>query len=87
EKTVSSNVGLDLGLFRNKIYITGDYYYRRSTDLIGLRSVPLESGYNFINTNWATVSNKGFELMINTTNIQTPNFRWTSSFNISHNKN
>ncbi|WP_341220750.1 SusC/RagA family TonB-linked outer membrane protein [Polaribacter atrinae] len=86
EKTVSSNIGLDLGLFNNKIYISGDYYTRKSTDLIGLRSVPLESGYNFINTNWATVSNKGFELSINTTNIDTPNFKWTSGFNISHNK-
>ncbi|SDW73718.1 TonB-linked outer membrane protein, SusC/RagA family [Lutibacter oricola] len=86
EKTVSSNVGFDLGLLKNKIYISGDYYYRKSTDLIGLKSVPLESGYNFINTNWATVSNRGFELAINTRNITTPNFKWTTSLNISHNK-
>ncbi|MGY5353918.1 SusC/RagA family TonB-linked outer membrane protein [Wenyingzhuangia sp. IMCC45467] len=86
EKTVSSNIGLDVGLLKNRIYITGDYYARKSTDLIGLRSVPLESGYNFINTNWATVSNKGFELSINTTNISTSNFKWTSGLNISHNK-
>ena len=86
EKTVSSNIGLDVGLLNNKIYISGDYYTRKSTDLIGLRSVPLESGYNFINTNWASVSNKGFELSINTTNINTPDFKWTSGLNISHNK-
>ncbi|MBP8791800.1 MAG: SusC/RagA family TonB-linked outer membrane protein [Lutibacter sp.] len=86
EKTVSSNVGVDLGLFNNKIYFSGDYYYRKSTDLIGLKSLPLESGYNFINTNWATVSNRGFELAINTNNITTPNFKWTTSLNISHNK-
>ncbi|GGF72287.1 SusC/RagA family TonB-linked outer membrane protein [Wenyingzhuangia marina] len=86
EKTVSSNVGVDLGLLKNRIYITGDYYTRKSTDLIGLRAVPLESGYNFINTNWATVTNKGFELSVNTTNINTPNFKWTSGLNISHNK-
>ncbi|WP_218599267.1 SusC/RagA family TonB-linked outer membrane protein [Polaribacter sp. NJDZ03] len=86
EKTVSSNIGLDVGLLDNKIYISGDYYTRKSTDLIGLRSVPLESGYNFINTNWASVSNKGFELSINTTNINTPDFKWTSGLNISHNK-
>ena len=86
EKTTSSNVGLDLGLFNNKLYLTGDYYYRKSTDLIGLRAVPLESGYNFINTNWGTVSNSGFELSINTINISNSNFKWTSGFNISHNK-
>lgn len=86
EKTVSSNIGLDVGLLNNKIYLSGDYYARKSTDLIGLRSVPLESGYNFINTNWGTVSNNGFELAINTTNISTSNFTWTSGLNISHNK-
>lgn len=87
EKTVSSNVGFDLGLLNNKIYISGDYYYRKSTDLIGIKSSPLESGFNFINTNWATISNRGFELAINTTNIANENFKWTTSFNISHNKN
>ena len=86
EKTTSSNVGIDLGLFNNKLNLTGDYYYRKSTDLIGLRAVPLESGYNFINTNWGTVSNRGFELSINTLNISSSNFKWTSGFNISHNK-
>ncbi|WP_282016969.1 SusC/RagA family TonB-linked outer membrane protein [Salegentibacter mishustinae] len=86
EKTTSSNLGLDLGLFNNRIYLTGDYYYRKSTDLIGLRAVPLESGYNFINTNWGTVSNRGFELAVNSTNIAQSNFKWTTGFNISHNK-
>jgi TonB-linked SusC/RagA family outer membrane protein len=87
ENTVSSNLGFDLGLLNNKIYITADYYNRKSTDLIGLKAVPLESGYNFINTNWATVTNSGFELAISTRNMSSPNFEWTSSINISHNKN
>ncbi|MBI6117251.1 SusC/RagA family TonB-linked outer membrane protein [Salegentibacter maritimus] len=86
EKTTSSNIGLDLGLLDNRIYITGDYYYKKSTDLIGLKAVPLESGYNFINTNWGTISNRGFELAINTMNVTNPNFKWTSGFNIAHNK-
>ena len=59
EKTTSSNIGFDLSLFNNRVFLTGDYYSRKSTDLIGLRSIPLENGYNFISTNWATVSNKG----------------------------
>ncbi|WBL22730.1 SusC/RagA family TonB-linked outer membrane protein [Zunongwangia sp. HRR-M8] len=86
EKTTSSNIGFDMSLFNNRVFLTGDYYSRKSTDLIGLRSIPLENGYNFINTNWATISNKGYELSINSTNINTPNFRWTSGLNISHNK-
>ncbi|WP_317124618.1 SusC/RagA family TonB-linked outer membrane protein [Tenacibaculum lutimaris] len=87
EKTVSSNVGFDLGMFNNRVYVSADYYYRKSTDLIGLQAIPLESGFNFINTNWATLSNKGVELAINTRNIVKDDFIWTTSFNISHNKN
>ncbi len=87
EKTISSNVGFDLGLFNNRLYVSADYYYRKSSDLIGLQAIPLESGFNFINTNWATLSNKGIELAINTRNIVKDDFTWTTSFNISHNKN
>ncbi|CAM1348353.1 SusC/RagA family TonB-linked outer membrane protein [Tenacibaculum ascidiaceicola] len=87
EKTVSSNVGFDLGMFNNRVYVSADYYYRKSTDLIGLQAIPLESGFNFINTNWATLSNRGVELAINTRNIVKDDFTWTTSFNISHNKN
>ena len=87
EKTISSNVGFDLGLFKNSIYISADYYYRKSSDLIGLQAIPLESGFNFINTNWATLSNKGVELAIHTKNIVKDDFSWSTSFNISHNKN
>ncbi|MFE8425271.1 SusC/RagA family TonB-linked outer membrane protein [Tenacibaculum sp. ZH5_bin.1] len=87
EKTISSNVGFDLGLFNNRLYVSADYYYRKSSDLIGLQSIPLESGFNFINTNWATLSNKGIELAINSRNIIKDDFKWSTSFNISHNKN
>ncbi|WBX70764.1 SusC/RagA family TonB-linked outer membrane protein [Tenacibaculum retecalamus] len=87
EKTISSNVGFDLGLFNNRVYVSADYYYRKSSDLIGLQAIPLESGFNFINTNWATLSNKGVELAINTKNIVKDDFKWSTSFNISHNKN
>lgn len=87
ERTVSSNLGLDLGILNNRIYLTADYYNRKSTDLIGLKAVPLESGYNFINTNWGSVTNSGYDLSITTKNISTPNFEWTTGINISHNKN
>ena len=87
ERTVASNLGFDLGILNNKIYLTADFYNRKSTDLIGLKSVPLESGYNFINTNWASVTNSGYDFSIMTKNISTPNFEWSSSINFSHNKN
>lgn len=87
ERTVSSNVGFDLGLWNNKIYLTADYYRRNSTDLIGLRATPLESGFGFVSANWASLQNSGIELSITTRNISRKDFSWTTSFNISHNKN
>lgn len=87
EKTVSSNIGFDLGLLDNKIRLSADYYFRKSTDLIGLKASPLEGGFNFVNRNWASISNKGYELAINTQNISNDDFSWTTNFNISHNKN
>jgi TonB-linked SusC/RagA family outer membrane protein len=86
EKTTNTNIGADIGLFNNRISIVTDIYGRKSTDLIGLRSLPLENGFEFTNMNWAQVSNKGYEITLSTKNIDRPNFKWNTSINFSHNK-
>lgn len=86
EKTVNTNFGIDLGLFKNRIAIEADIYNRKSTDLIGLRELPLENGFEYTNMNWAQVSNKGFEISLTTRNIIRDNFSWTTNFNFAHNK-
>lgn len=86
EKTTNSNIGLDLGILKNRIALEIDAYQRKSTDLIGLRELPLENGFEFTNMNWAQVSNKGFEISLTTRNIEKSNFRWTTNFNFAHNK-
>lgn len=86
EKTTNTNLGMDLGLFNNRISIVTDFYGRKSTDLIGLRAVPFENGFEYSNMNWAQVSNKGYEITLSTRNIDRPNFKWNTSINFSHNK-
>lgn len=86
EKTTNTNVGLDLGLFQNRISFEADVYHRNSTDLIGLRELPLENGFKYTNMNWAQVTNKGFEVSLTTRNIVKKNFSWTTNFNFAHNK-
>lgn len=86
EKTTNTNVGFDLGLFNNRIAIEFDAYNRKSTDLIGLRAMPFESGFEFTNMNWAQVTNKGYEISLTTRNIRTPEFSWSTTFNFAHNK-
>nr|WP_315245843.1 SusC/RagA family TonB-linked outer membrane protein [uncultured Flavobacterium sp.] len=86
EKTTNTNLGMDLGLFNNRISIVTDFYGRKSTDLIGLRAVPFENGFEYSNMNWAQVTNKGYEITLSTKNIDLPNFKWNTSINFSHNK-
>jgi TonB-linked SusC/RagA family outer membrane protein len=86
EKTTTFNAGMDLGLFNNAFQITFDYYNRNSKDLIGLQELPLENGFEFTNTNFSQVKNKGLELTISTRNISGKDFQWWTDFNIAHNK-
>jgi len=86
EKTTNTNFGFDLGLFNNRVSVVTDVYGRKSTDLIGLQSLPVENGFEYSNLNWAQVSNKGYEIALTTKNIERPNFSWTTNINFSHNK-
>lgn len=87
EKTGQSDIGLELGLFNNRISIEADVYYRKTTDMLLDAPVPLSSGYSFITRNIGSMENKGLEIGINTVNITTENFTWNTSFNISMNRN
>lgn len=87
EKTKNVNVGLDMAFLHNRIRLTVDYYYRRSTDLISSRQLPLETGFAMTTINWASMENKGWEFALNTSNISTKNFNWTTSLNLGVNKN
>ncbi len=86
EKTTNTNFGMDLGLFNNRVNIVTDVYGRKSTDLIGLQSLPVENGFEFTNANWAQVTNKGYEIALSTQNINHPNFKWNTTINFAHNK-
>ncbi|CEJ70128.1 TonB dependent receptor [Chryseobacterium oranimense G311] len=86
EKTTNVNVGLDLGLFKNRINLTADVYSRKGTDMISMRETPLETGFNYTMMNWGSLTNKGFELAVSTRNIDNENFKWSTTINFAHNK-
>ncbi|MDJ1479771.1 TonB-dependent receptor [Cytophagaceae bacterium YF14B1] len=94
EKTFQVDFGIDLGLFNNRINITADYYYKKTTDLLLSRTVPGTSGlsdfYNgqasTIYQNIGAVSNKGIELYINSQNL-TGDLKWNTIFVYSKNSN
>lgn len=86
EKTTTFNAGVDLGLFNNAIQLTVDYYNRNSKDLIGTQDLSLENGFEFTQSNFSRINNKGIELSLSTRNISTSKFSWSTDLNIAHNK-
>ncbi|MEI6137944.1 MAG: SusC/RagA family TonB-linked outer membrane protein [Mariniphaga sp.] len=86
ERTGQLDVGLDLGIFDNRLRFTADYYRKKTTDLLYNVSIPAVSGYSTMLKNIGSVENKGVELSLESDNF-TGNFKWTTAFNISFNKN
>lgn len=87
EKTTQTDVGLEVGLFNNRILLEADVYYRKTTDMLLNAPVPRTSGYASIYRNIGSMENKGLELSLGTVNINTPHFTWSTAFNISMNRN
>lgn len=86
EKTTTTNAGFDLGLWGGRVSMSFDYYYRNSSDLISLRSLPKENGFDFVSLNWGEVENKGWEIALSTVNVKTKNWSWVTNFNLAQNK-
>jgi len=86
EKTYTVNVGLDLGFVNNRITLSVDAYRADTKDL--LLEVPLPSvvGFSTSLMNIGQVRNKGLEFELNTRNF-VGKFKWSTAFNITHNKN
>ena len=87
EKTAQSDLGIELGLFSNRINLEADIYYRKTTDMLLDAPVPRTSAFATIRRNVGSMENKGVEIGINTVNIDNTDFGWTSTFNIAANKN
>ena len=85
ETTTQTNVGIDWSMFNSRLIVTLDGYYKYTKDL--LMNVPLPSPYPSIYRNEGEMSNWGLELAINSVNFEKNDWRWTTDFNISMNRN
>lgn len=86
EKTTSYNLGLDWSMFDNRLKITAEAYMSKTTDLLMSLKVASQTGYTSRWTNIGGTSNKGIELTIESQNIVRPNFHWSTTLTLSHNK-
>jgi TonB-linked SusC/RagA family outer membrane protein len=87
EKVAMFNVGLDFGFFNNRLTGELDYYDKRTSDMLLLVPVPSPSGTSSVFGNIGEMSNKGFELALNSVNVANRDFRWSTSFNMARNRN
>lgn len=86
ETTKQLDVGYDLGMFKERIQLTADYYRKTTDDLLLNAQLPFTTGFSNAFKNIGKVRNEGFELSLNTTNVKTKSFSWESNFNISFNR-
>lgn len=88
ETSKQTNVGIDLTMFRNRLTVTLDYYYKKTTDMLMFADVPNTgtSVADKIQRNEGAMQNKGFEIAVNSRNLQ-GDFSWDTDFNISFNRN
>ncbi len=80
------DLGLDLGLFKDRITITVDYYEKTNTDMLFNIQTPSATGLTEAVVNLGEVQNKGVEFGFSSRNL-TRAFKWTTNFNITFNKN
>ena len=86
EKTRQYNLGFELGIVNDRIRIEGDFYDSQSIDLLLNVPLPVITGYSTQIQNIGKVQNRGMEFLVTTRNL-IGDFKWSTNFNISFNKN
>ena len=87
ESTASFDVGMEASAFNRRVTLEVDYYQRQTKDLLLSVNVPSTTGFLSKLQNIGKLENKGIEFTINTENIITKNFRWSTSINFGANRN
>lgn len=91
EKSTQTDLGFELGLFNNRVFLVADYYARVTSDLLLAVQIPTITGFTFANQNIGKVRNRGVELGLTTRNVtgspSTGAFSWTTDLNFSLNRN
>jgi TonB-linked SusC/RagA family outer membrane protein len=87
ETTDQYDAGIDISFLNSRINFTGDVYRKTTSHLLLNATLPTSTGYTSAFENVGSVQNQGLELTLNTVNIVSKSFKWTSNFNISFNQN
>jgi len=86
ETTQQFDVGFDMGFLNNRITASVDYYQKNTYDMLFALPIPASTGYSSVMQNIGSLKNNGFELTIDSRNLE-GKFKWNTSFNLSTLKN
>jgi len=87
ERAREWELGADLGFLGGRVSTEATYYNRLVSDLLFFRPLPTSTGFSRQFFPIGTMSNKGLELLLRTTNVDNPNLQWTSTMTYAHNRN
>lgn len=87
EKTKEINLGLDFSILKDRLSGTLEYYNRRTKDLLFAKVIPQTTGFGSVQSNIGEIGNKGFEILLNSKNVNNEKFKWNTTFSFSRNIN
>jgi len=86
EKTTTTNIGIDFGLFKNRVSGTIELYRANTHDLLMRRDLPAVTGYDWVRDNVGRTRNQGIEISMNSVNVHTGDFRWETDYIFTMNR-
>jgi TonB-linked SusC/RagA family outer membrane protein len=87
ETTTQYDAGFELGLFRDKINLTIDYYHKVTKDMLLDVPLPTSTTPGTAKMNYGSVQNNGWEFGVNSRNVSTKNFKWNTDLSLTLNRN
>ncbi|MFD0796590.1 SusC/RagA family TonB-linked outer membrane protein [Maribacter chungangensis] len=87
ETTSSLDIALEASLFGGRIFTEFNYYQKETNDLLLDVTIPRQTGFTSQLQNVGALANKGWELLVNSTNITNDNFSWNTTLTLAANKN
>lgn len=87
ETTQQLDIGLEMGFLNGRLSVEFDFYQKNTRDLLLNAQLPRQTGFVSKLQNIGKVQNRGFEFLVNSTNLNKDKFTWSTSFSLSHNNN
>ena len=87
ETTKQLDIGVDLGLFNNRLEFVFDYFRKETYDLLQPIQIPTQSGFGTVLSNIGSIENRGIEFAINSSPFRSANFSWNTGLNVTTYKN